>query len=176
VLLTGMMGAGKTTVGHAIAVMTGWPYLDNDELLRRTAGRDAAAVLAHDGEAGLRRAEAAVLDTILASPPPLVGSVAAGVVLDTACRQRMGDGGFVVFLRTPVSVLVQRVGTGTDRPWIDGDATSAFDRLQAGREALYLQVADLVLDTPGYAADELARRIVAAVTRAGEPRSGSGTG
>jgi shikimate kinase len=75
----------------------------------------------------------------------------------------MTERGFVVYLRAPVAVLAQRVGTGTGRPWLDDDAESAFARLEAGRDARYLELADLVLDVPGHTPDELARRIVDAV-------------
>src|SRR5947209_13369742 len=65
VLLVGMMGAGKTTVGHALSDLLGWPYFDNDQLLARAVGKDTRRVQAEDGEQALRRAESAALDVAL---------------------------------------------------------------------------------------------------------------
>jgi len=165
VLLTGMMGTGKTTVGRALAAITGWPFLDNDELVERATGMPTPDVLAAADEATLRRVEIAALDDALAAPPPLVAGVAAGVVLNPGARKRMSAGAFVVYLRAPLTVLAARVGDGTGRPWLDQDPLSALERLYAGREPLYLEVADLVLDVESVTPDELATAILDALTR-----------
>jgi shikimate kinase len=164
VLLIGMMGAGKTTVGRALAAITAWPYLDNDDLVERTAGRPTPDVLAAGDAATLRRAEAAALDVALACDPPLVAGVAAGVVLDPEARTRMSAGAFVVYLRAPLPVLAARVGGGAGRAWLDDDPLAALERLYAGREPLYLEVADLILDVEGVPPDDLAAAILEAVT------------
>jgi len=164
VLLVGMMGAGKTTVGRAVAALTGWQYLDNDDLVERVAGRPAPDVLASADEPTLRQVEAQALDVVLATPPPLVASVAAGVVLDSEARQRMSEHAFVVYLRASLTALTARVGEGTGRPWFDDDPAATLARLYQGRESLYLEIADLVLDVDGVSPSDLAARIVAAVT------------
>ena len=164
VLLVGMMGAGKTTVGRAVAASTGWPYLDNDELVARAAGRPTPEVLADADEATLRRVEAAALAAALAAPPPVVASVAAGVVLDAGARERMREHAFVVYLRASLTTLTARVGTGAGRPWLADDPAAALARLAAGREPLYLEVADLVLDVDAASPADLAARIVVAAS------------
>ena len=164
VLLTGMMGAGKTTVGRALAALSGWPHLDNDELVERATGRPTPEVLAGADEATLRRVETAALDLALASPPPVVAGVAAGVVLDPEARTRMRAGAFVVYLRAPLTLLAARVGDGGGRAWLDRDPPAALERLYAGREPLYLDVADLVLDVDGVAPVDLAAAIFDTVT------------
>ncbi|MCJ7832627.1 MAG: hypothetical protein MUP92_04170 [Actinobacteria bacterium] len=163
VLLTGMMGTGKTTVGRALAAITGWPFLDNDELVERATGQPTPDVLARTDEATMRRAEIAALDDVLAAVPPLVAGVAAGVVLDPEARKRMSAGAFVVYLRTPLTVLAERVGDGAGRPWLDGEPLLALQRLYAGREPLYLEVADLVLDVEGVPPEDLAAAILGAL-------------
>ena len=164
VLLVGMMGAGKTTIGRAVAARTGWRYLDNDELLERAVGRRAPDVLAGADEKTLRQVEAAALDVVLAAPPPVVASVAAGVVLDAGARRRLREHAFVVYLRASLTALTARVGQGAGRPWLDGDPAATLAHLSEGRESLYLEVADLVLDVEGSSPADLAARIVAAVT------------
>ena len=145
VLLVGMMGAGKTTVGHALSAVIGWPYFDNDELLARAVGKDTRRVQEEDGERALRRAESAALDVALTEGGPLVAGVAGGVVLDPLDQQRLRAGGFVVWLRAELSTLAFRV-TGTDRPWIGHDPVRSLQALYAGRADLYASVASMVVD------------------------------
>lgn len=164
ILLVGMMGAGKTTVGSAIASQTGWPYLDNDALVEEATGRSTHDVLAEADEPLLRRVELAALEVALAAAPPLVAGVAAGTVTDSGARQRMREGGFVVYLRAPLEVLADRVGEGAGRPWLDAEPVAALTALYAGREALYREVADLVLDVEGVPPETLATRIITAAT------------
>ena len=167
VVLIGMMAAGKSSVGRALAARTGWRYLDNDELVRRATGRTTPEVLAATDEPTLRRVEAAALDEALSAEPPLVACAAAGVVIDPEARQRLSDAAFVVYLRAPLDVLVERAASGGARPWLGDDPASAYARLYEGRDPLYHEVADLVLDQTDVTPDELAGRIVAAL---GDPR------
>ncbi len=160
VLLVGMMGTGKTTVGRALSARTGWPYLDNDELLQRACGRTAPELLAAEGEPALRAAESAALTLVLGMPGPLISGVAGGVVLDPADRARLvaGDAS-VIWLRATVATLVHRVGSGAGRSWLGDDPASALARLAATRDPLYAEVADQVIDVDTGSPDELAARI-----------------
>jgi shikimate kinase len=71
ILLVGMMGSGKTTIGSKLAARTGWPLLDNDQLVRELAGREPASIAAEDGEDRLREAETEALMRALDREPPL---------------------------------------------------------------------------------------------------------
>ncbi len=163
VLLVGMMGAGKSTVGHALASLIGWPYLDNDELVLQATGLSTPEVLASAGAESLHRIEAAELEKALAMEQSVIVSVAAGVVLDPESRRRMAETSFVVYLRASIATLSERVGTGAGRPWFEkGDATQVLECLYEGRAPLFMEVADLVLDVDATAPDELAQAIVRA--------------
>jgi shikimate kinase len=171
VLLVGMMGAGKTTVGRALGILLGWPYFDNDELVARAVGKDTRRVQQEDGEEALRRAESLALDVALREGAPLVAGVAGGVVLDPLDRLRLRTGGFTVWLRADVTTLARRV-EGTDRPWLGDDPEAAVTRLYAGRAHLYESVASLVLDVDDTPPGLVARRIAAAVTEPAASRAG----
>jgi len=158
VLLVGMMGAGKTTVGHALSCLLGWPYFDNDELLARAVGKDTRRVQTEDGERALRRAESAALDVALTEGGPLIAGVAGGIVLDPLDVQRLRDGGFVVWLRADLTTLARRVA-GTDRPWLGDDPLQALQKLAAGRDVLYQSVASLIVDVDELPPDLIASRI-----------------
>ena len=158
VLLVGMMGAGKTTVGEALSALIGWPYFDNDELLARAVGKATRRVQEEDGERALRRAESAALDVALSEGGPLIAGVAGGIVLDPLDLQRLRSGGLVVWLRAEMSTLARRVA-GTDRPWLGADPLRALQALYAGREDLYASVASLIVDVDQLPPDVLALTI-----------------
>lgn len=163
VLLIGMMAAGKSSVGRALSAATGWPYLDNDELVQRATGLPTPEVLAVGDEATLRAAEAAALEEALAAPAPVIASVAGGVVTDPELCGRLAAGGFVVYLRAPVEVLIERVGSGTGRPWLVGDPAAALRRLFEGRDPIYSEFADLVVEVQHAPPERLAAEILAAL-------------
>src|SRR4051812_21375052 len=162
VLLVGMMGAGKTTVGKSLAVTLGWPYLDNDELLARAVGKDTRRVQEEDGEPALRRAESVALTMALTMPGPLVAGVAGGVVTRPLDCDRLRTGGFVVWVRRSIDTLADRV-EGTDRPWLGDDPRRALTELYAGRAHLYASVATLVVDVDELPPERIADRIAAAL-------------
>ena len=160
ILLVGMMGTGKTTVGRALSARTGWPYLDNDELLQRACGRTAPELLAAEGEPALRAAESAALTLVLGLPGPLISGVAGGVVLDPADRARLvASSATVIWLRATVATLARRVGSGEGRSWLGDDPADALTRLAATRDPLYAEVADQVVDVDTGTPDELAAQI-----------------
>jgi shikimate kinase len=147
VLLVGMMGSGKSTLGGLLADATGWPYVDNDDLVREVHGATARALLAERGEATMRAAESEALSAGLGLPPPVIVGVAAGVIGDPADRRALVDGGIVVWLRAPADELASRAAGADHRPWLDGDARAWMATALAEREPLYASVADHVIET-----------------------------
>jgi shikimate kinase len=168
VLLVGMMGAGKTTVGKELGVTLCWPYLDNDELLARAVGKVTRRVQEEDGERALRRAESAALNMALTMPGPLVAGVAGGVVTNPLDLDRLRAGGFVVWLRGSMATLADRV-EGTDRPWLGDDPRRAVAELYAGRAHLYQSVATMIVDVDELPPDRIADQIATAIDRAASP-------
>jgi shikimate dehydrogenase len=160
-----MMGAGKTTIGKAIATRTGWQYLDNDELVRRLTGRTAPE-LAAEGEQVLREVEARAMEAAIDLPPSVVAGIAGGVVLDPANREKLMAAREVVWLRASHRTLTRRVGSGEGRAWLKPDPATAIEKLAAAREPYYQQVADLIVDVDGKAPGAIAREILAGVSDA----------
>ena len=163
VLLVGLMGTGKSTVARAVAQATGWPCLDNDDLLERSTGSTAAALLAEHGLERLRAAESDVLTLLLAMPGPYVAGVAAGTILDPRDRERMRAGGHVVWLKVGVDTLVRRVARQRGRAWLDEDPATVLRAMAAEREPLYAATAHQVLDMERLTPEQAAREVVRAL-------------
>lgn len=166
ILLIGMMGSGKSTIGRALAARTGWRYLDNDDLLERAAGRTAREILESDGEAAMRRAEADAVDAGLAEAAPVIVATAAGTVLDPEVRARIGDGGFVVWLDAAPEVLAARAAGGEHRPFLDDDPVGWFRRASRERGRAYREIADVTVDTGVTSVGDTVETILAASARA----------
>src|SRR5262245_1712892 len=157
-VLVGMMGSGKTTVGRLVADRLGRPYLDNDDLVRAIAGDEPAAIRNRKGEAALHDFEAAALDRAMAGTDQVVASAAAAVVEEPVSRASL-EPADVVWLRARPETLSERIGSGlgrrdeaTDPEWLAGRARS--------RQQLYADVADLIIDVDDLSATAAADQIV----------------
>lgn len=160
IVLLGMMGSGKSSVGRALARRTGWPFIDNDALVERATGLSARELLGVRGEDALRAAESDALRAGLAIPPPAIVATAAGTVLRRTDRDRIDDGGFVVWLHAPAEVLAGRAVGSAHRPWLDDDPVAWFARTIEEREPLYRAVADLEIDTHATDPEAAAERVL----------------
>lgn len=171
-LLVGMMGAGKSTVGRLLAARLGWRHVDTDAEIVRASGATVPELFATGGEPAFRRLESAALAAVLAEAPPCVVSVGGGAVLDAANRVALRGAGTVVWLRAGPDTLAARVGGGRGRPLLDGsgDAAGALARIEAERRAVYSEVADAVVDVDGLDPAAVAERVLALVPAAGGHR------
>jgi shikimate kinase len=158
-LLVGMMGAGKTTIGRMVADRLGWVYLDSDAEVEATTGRTVPEIFAAEGEQAFRAKETEVLRDALRQEHVVV-SVAGGAVLDPANRELLRASGKVVWLRAQVSTLARRVGDGTGRPLLGDDPAAALEELWEVRRPLYEEVADAVVDVDGQRPEDVARQLV----------------
>jgi shikimate kinase len=163
VLLIGMMGAGKTTVGQTVAARLGWTYRDSDADVVAATGQSVPELFEAQGEAAFRRAESEVLAVACAAPESSVISVAGGAVLAEANRDLLAASGTVVWLRARPETLATRVGDGAGRPLLDGDPAATLTRLNTERAPLYAALADLTIDVDELSADQVASAIVTAV-------------
>ncbi len=164
VVLLGMMGSGKSSVGRALSERTGWPFIDNDALVQQATGYTARELLALRGQDAMRAAESAALATGLAIPRPAIVATAAGTILDGDDRARIAQGGFVVWLSAEADTLAARAVGAEHRPWLDRDPVGWFRTALAERTPLYEAVADFVVDTGTARPDEAARAIMARIS------------
>ena len=163
-----MMGSGKTTVGRELARRTGWPFLDNDTLVRELTGREPRAIDSEDGEDALHAAEIAAFRAASERPGPAIIAVAGAVVDDDAALARLATAGHVVWLRGRPETLHGRIGTGDGRradardlDWIRARASERGPRYEAA--------ADQIVDIENHRPGAIAREILAAL---GDPSAG----
>jgi 5-deoxy-5-amino-3-dehydroquinate synthase len=138
IVLVGLMGAGKSTVGPLVARRLGRPFVDADEALEARAGRTIPTIFASDGEEAFRLLETETLDALLTRPDRPVIGAGGGAVLAERNRAlfRRRDAA-VVWLEAEPSVLAGRVGDGTGRPLLAGGALAALERLAVERAPSY---------------------------------------
>ena len=160
VVLIGMMGCGKSTVGSILAQRLGWPFHDNDAMLRQLFAATPREMLASGGEAAMHAAEVSALRAALAMPAPAVVAAAGGTILDPDARGELAAAGLVVWLRVARETVEQRSAGGAHRPWPDDDRAGWIARALETRERLYQEVADLVLDADALAPEALAAQIM----------------
>jgi len=161
VVLLGMMGAGKTRTGSALAARLGWTMHDSDAELEARTGTTGAVIAAERGVAALHELEARILLDGLETEGPMVVCAAASVVEEDRCRAALAGATLVVWLDAPTEVLAHRVPSGRHRRTQTPREASAS---REARQRRFATVADLRLDATAptdelvaIIADELAR-------------------
>ncbi len=147
VVLMGLMGAGKTTVGRRLAARLGWPFHDSDDDLARVTGFTARQLVARDGAEALHFIEAAVLLRRLAQPGDSVIAAAASTVEHAACRRALsGPSVMACWLRVGPATLARRFEAGVHRPRYGPDRLRSMADQAARREALLRSFRPLIAD------------------------------
>ena len=156
------MGAGKSTVGHALSQRLSVPYIDNDETVAEMAGASTLELAAmttgllHEWEARYALSLSERIDRVV-----------AGLPASTADRPEHLDAlashGLLVYLRADVATLAIRVAADPARPWLEGDVSATLADMLASRDPALTASAALVLDATA-PVPELVAHIVAAAT------------
>ena len=164
IVLIGMMGAGKTTVGSRLARRLDRPFVDSDVQVEQRTARTVREIFETDGEPAYRLIESEVLAEALASEEPAVIAAAGGTILDPNNRRRMKECGTVVFLEADPGALVSRVGGQDHRPLLRDDPAGVLQQMDAVRRPLYEETADVVIDAGSLGPDAVVDRILELVS------------
>lgn len=162
IVLIGFMGCGKSTVGRELQHRLGYPLVDMDTEIEKQAGKPITRIFSDDGEERFRDLETALLRE-LASDPSMhrIVSTGGGVVGRPENRELLRDLGFVVWLKAPPAVILERTSRNRDRPLLHGDnPEQKITTLLDAREPLYRETSHLQIDTSGLDSAELSTGIL----------------
>jgi shikimate kinase/3-dehydroquinate synthase len=144
VVLVGMMGSGKTTVGRRLALRLGLPFIDVDQEIVEAAGMPIPDIFARHGEEHFRDGERRVMARVLAGGPRVVAT-GGGAFMNDATRARIADNAISIWLKADLDTLMRRVRKRATRPLLQTpDPVGTMQRLLSEREPIYAQ-ADLTV-------------------------------
>ena len=161
-VLCGMMGAGKSTIGVKIAELTGRRWYDTDGVISDRYGK-ISDIFEYYGEPHFRKLETEVVKE-LAEQDNLVISTGGGLVLKSENNATLQKNGKIVFLRASLQTLNQRLVVDGTRPLLQASTESISDRLARllkERSPIYEHVADYIVDVDNKTPLEIAKEIVA---------------
>lgn len=160
IVMVGMMGAGKSAVGRALATRLGVPFLDSDDEIEAAAAMTVAEVFERDGEAFFRNREAEVIARLLATGPCVL-STGGGAYLRAENRDRIHELGVAVWLRADIELLWERVRHKSTRPLLrTPDPKGTLIKLYEARVGTYAK-AELVVDAhPGYSIANMTAQVI----------------
>ncbi len=165
IVLVGMMGSGKTSVGRRLARALDWPFQDADWAIEHAAGTTIANIFAEIGEEAFRQSERQVIARLLGEQARQVLALGGGSFVADESRRLICEQAFSIWLAADIEILVKRTGRRDDRPLLrDGDPHEILSRLLAVRTPTY-EEADLVVDSgAGSLGDVVARTLGALET------------
>ena len=146
IVLVGLPGAGKSTVGPAVAGALQIDFVDLDAAIAEQAGTAASDIIREQGEPAFRTLELAVLRTLLEED--IIIATGGGVVVTEACRDLLKREPMVIWLDAEIDILVSRVQAG-DRPLLAGNMADRLGQLRSERSAWYHEVATKQIDANG---------------------------
>lgn len=145
IYLVGLMGAGKTTIGRALAGRLAYQFVDSDHEIEARTGVRLVTIFEIEGEEGFRKREAQVIGELCALDRRVVAT-GGGAVLRKENRERLARSGFVIYLDVPLPTLWERTRRDRNRPLLQvPDPLSRLQELHRERDALYREVADAVI-------------------------------
>jgi shikimate kinase len=156
-VFVGAPGAGKTTVGQAVARLLGVPFADSDTIIEGRAGKPIPEIFFDDGEDAFRALERSTIAAALAEFDG-VFALGGGAILDEGTRGRLA-GLPVVYLSVELSDAVKRVGLGGGRPLLAINPRATLKYLLDQRKPLYASVAAHTVPTDGREIDEIAAEV-----------------
>ena len=172
IFLVGLMGAGKTSVGRALAKRLHKTFYDTDQEIERATGVKIPVIFEIEGEAGFRAREAKLLAELVRHTN-IVLATGGGAVLSEQNRRLLAEHGTVIYLRATAPDLWQRTHHDKNRPLLQtDDPLKKLQELFAQRDPLYREIADVIIDTGSQSVGSLAHKLE---QRLAQFRRGSGT-
>ena len=174
IVLVGLMGVGKSTIGRRLAARLGLTFVDSDDAIADAAGAPAGEVFERFGEASFRDGERRLVARLLDGAVRVIAT-GGGAYIDPDTRRLLNERAITVWLNAPVEVLVARTARRDTRPLLNtGDPKATLARLSAERSPIYAEAHIHVTSTDGAHVDvveTIVRRVEAHLAGTAENRS-----
>jgi shikimate kinase len=175
IVLVGMMGAGKSSIGRRLALRLGIPFVDADTEIEKAAGMTIPEIFATHGEPYFRAGEARVIARLLEGGPQVLAT-GGGAFMNPETRAAVQAKGISVWLRASLEVLSRRIKRRTDRPLLKtADPQATLKRLIEERYPVYAE-ADLTVDSREVPHDSIVYEILAGLRDRVTPHGGADRG
>ncbi len=162
--MVGLMGAGKTAIGHRLAARLALPFIDADSEVEAAAGCTISEIFERHGEAAFRYGERRVIARLLDEPRRVLAT-GGGAFIDADTRALIGREAISVWLRAELEVLVRRTARRDSRPLLKrGNPRQILGRLIEERYPIYAQ-ADIVVDSVDGPPEDTVDNVLAALER-----------
>jgi shikimate kinase len=164
IVMVGLMGAGKTSIGKRLAQRLGLSFIDADHEIETAAGCTIEEIFERYGEAAFRDGERKIIQRLLERPPHVLAT-GGGAFIDPDTRARIKEAGISVWLKADLDVLVRRVSRRNNRPLLKrGEPRDVLARLMEQRYPIYAE-ADICIDTLDAPAETTVDRVIEAIDR-----------
>jgi shikimate kinase len=177
IVLVGLMGCGKSSIGRRLAARLELPFIDADDEIERAAGRSIPDIFAEHGEAYFREGERKVIQRLLACGPQVLAT-GGGAFMNADTRDNIRQSAISIWLKAELPVLMRRVAKRDNRPLLkEKDPEAVMRNLMATRYPIYAE-ADLTVDSREVAHDVIVGEIVGMLARSpvlGRPAGGGET-
>lgn len=165
IILIGLMGTGKSTVGKALSAKLGWSFVDSDARIEQREQMSISDMFAVKGEPAFREAETQALAEIMQTGGQVIAT-GGGAVLAEANRSLMKGSGLVVALSATAETIIARVSGDESRPLVQGNVRDRVLAIMEQRKHAY-DFADVSIDTTDIPVDQIVERILQAAEGAG---------
>lgn len=160
IFLIGPMGSGKSSVGKVLADRMSYHFVDSDHVIEDKTGVSIPMIFDIEGEVGFRERERQAIDE-LTQMSETVLATGGGAILNEDNRKHLRSRGFVVYLKSSVDTLVQRTKHDRNRPLLQSaDPRKILTEILEQREPLYMDVADLIIETERAAIHKVVNEII----------------
>lgn len=161
IILTGFMGAGKTTVGQLLAELTASEHADIDSEIMEEQGMSVTELFANFGEQGFRDLEHQKLKEVVAKEAII--STGGGIILKPENRRILAEEYPVVYLKTDPAIFLERLKGDTTRPLVQEKTPAEIQAIFEPRIKLYEETADVIIETDQLTQIQVAQAILAAL-------------
>jgi len=159
IILVGLMGAGKSTIGRNLAKLLGKDFYDSDRVIEERTGVDISTIFEIEGEQGFRDREEQVIAE-LCEMNNIVLATGGGCILSETNRKNIRKSGHVVYLRTTAELLYSRIRYDKSRPLMQTKSPiETLKKLLNDREPYYMEVADTVMMTGKQKVNLIVKRV-----------------